>query len=147
MDTNHRDGENPSATVWGVGIHRRACCSGCLLEPPRPALCHIPQTAPALLPTPATLGSDNRCQAPFLQGLPPHFFLSLEDPEPEVDGTGVGHGLKQRKGTWRVDEAEMPTPPSHVGALHDTPLDISGNCYFAAFCLDSLLHKTWLPLG
>lgn len=46
------------------------------------------------------------------------FFLFLEDPETEVDGTRMGHGLKQRK--EKEDETEMPTRPAHVGARHDT---------------------------
>lgn len=66
---------------------------------------------------------------------PPLFFLSLESPEPEVDRTRMGHALKQRKGSGQEDEAGMPTRPPHMGALHNTPLYISGNCYFAAFCL------------
>jgi hypothetical protein len=68
---------------------------------------------------------------------PPHFFffLSLEYPEPEVDRTRMGHALKQRKGSRHEDEAGMPACPPHVGALHNTPLYISGNCYFAAFGL------------
>lgn len=114
-------GENTSATVWGVGIHGKARCSDSLLEPPRPALCHIPPVPTAPLPTPATLGSANSCQAPFLQEASFFFSLSLslQDPEPETDGTRVGHGLKHRKVAWQEHEAEMRL--THVGACHDTP--------------------------
>lgn len=79
---------------------------------------------------------------------PPFFSsLSLQDPEPETDGTRVGHGLKHGKVTWQEDEAEMPTPP-HMWEHAMIPLVHKWEtAILLPFDWDSLGHKTWLPLG
>lgn len=89
-------------------------------NPPMPALCHIPQTPSSTPAYACLLGFSQKlpCSFPSRSPLFFFFFLFLEDPETEVDGTRMGHGLKQRK--EKEDETEMPTRPAHVGARHDT---------------------------
>lgn len=134
MDTNRRDGRKTishSARCWdtwesmlqGLSFGTPQCLLyATFLRPP-----------PAPLPTPASLGSANSYHAPFLQGAPSFFFffLFLEDPETEVDGTRMGHGLKQRK--EKEDETEMPTRPAHVGARHDTRCTQVGTATLLSF--------------
>lgn len=134
MDTTHRDGRKPishGVRCWDTSESMLQWLSSGI-----PKTCPMPHSSDPSSIHAYTCHTGFRQKIPssFPSGSPP-FFLSLQDPEPEVDGTRVEHGLKQRKGTWWEDEAEMPTPPPHGEALHDTPLYISGSCYFAAFCL------------
>lgn len=119
MDTNPRDGGrgHPSATVWGVAVavfwNPQGLPYATFLRPLQHPCLHLP---PWVQPIAAKLLSFRDTPPPQL------FFLSLEDPERETDRTRVGHGLKQKKGTWQEDESKMPMGPPHVGALHDTPV-------------------------